>query len=693
MADVDSPCVSVLDTSEIVGLAFIAESGVISSVAVIIFALLVLRNFVENRRKPGPNGVQPLIRTHVDAYMISLMFADLLQGLGAVTSAKWAADGRVVCSAYCTAQGALQQLGETGVALSTLAITVHTFATVFFRWQPPRKPWLWMSVLTFIWTFLILFVALGYALHKGNEKLPDGKPYFGPTPFWCWIGPSFLWERIVGEYFWLWFCAMINILLYPFLFFTLRGNIDVDPSNWRRIRFHRRSHDTIFGALPNSDASRRTLKQDSESVKNLKARNKEAMKMFWYPISYTVLVLPLSITRWSTFRSREDDDKPVKDMSIVTTSVVLFIFGLSGLCNVLLFLLTRPNLLLFNVRRENKRLQRQSFMTSGISFSNNFASPRSGLVQRRRTPQGGTLDGEWPLDDQEEYIEHAGSLYNYPPAPMDTAPVPPTDDGSVGRSYPNAVEKLEMNYTGTYRHDSMPPFAQYGKTSTSPDVVDDLEYQRSRRRRSETTSAEEEDTDTKTTSRRSVPPPPQGIAVTRFQEHFYESKESLGRTGERRPPPLMVERRAEVVPAVDPSPETSLSPVAFRSANSQSPDQSLGWDRRYSGARRPRMEDVDAEDEREDDGSGATPSSSEGSSRSRRREGEGGHVPPPPLPAPLHPVYSPSRASPRTAITSPPAGYPSNEMTRARVEEWALRAEEERMRASAAVGLPFDRPP
>lgn len=57
-----------------------------------------------------------------------------------------------------------------------------------------------------------------------------------PIPrFWCWIGPHYLLERIFGEYFWLWFAAFVNILLYPFLYFTLRGNIDVDPTNWRRV--------------------------------------------------------------------------------------------------------------------------------------------------------------------------------------------------------------------------------------------------------------------------------------------------------------------------------------------------------------------------------------------------------------------------------------------------------------------------
>ncbi len=64
-----------------------------------------------------PPGKWKLIRTHVDAYLLSLLFADLLQGIGAVLSLKWSLEKKTYCSAYCTAQGVIQHLGETGVAL------------------------------------------------------------------------------------------------------------------------------------------------------------------------------------------------------------------------------------------------------------------------------------------------------------------------------------------------------------------------------------------------------------------------------------------------------------------------------------------------------------------------------------------------------------------------------------------------
>ena len=67
--------------------------------------------------------------------------------------------------------------------------------------------------------------------------------------------------------------------------------------------------------------------------------------MIWYPICYTVLVLPLSIVRWRTFRS------PKLQTPFAVTAVVVTVFGLSGVVNVVLITLTRRNLLLFGRRR------------------------------------------------------------------------------------------------------------------------------------------------------------------------------------------------------------------------------------------------------------------------------------------------------------------------------------------------------
>lgn len=99
---------------------FATLAGLISTTAVLIFLGLVARNFIRNVRDPPPGGEWRLIRTHVDAYLLSLFSSEILQGLGAIMDVKWVHEGAVYCSDFCTAQGAIQTIGETGVAMGTM---------------------------------------------------------------------------------------------------------------------------------------------------------------------------------------------------------------------------------------------------------------------------------------------------------------------------------------------------------------------------------------------------------------------------------------------------------------------------------------------------------------------------------------------------------------------------------------------
>ncbi|KAG8882234.1 hypothetical protein FRB98_003860 [Tulasnella sp. 332] len=217
---VDGPCNSMLSHKQSIGLSFIAQSGLISSVAVLMFLFMVARNYIRNLINPPP-GKWRLIRTHVDAYLLSLMCADLLQAVGAILTARWALEQRTYCSSYCTTQGVIQQMGETGVAMSTLAITFHTFFSVFFHFKLPQ--WVWVVVVAAIWLFLGSFVGLSY--------FTASTAFYTPTPFWCWVSDHYDDSRLFAEYLWMWSAAIINIVLYIPLYFCVRGNIKVNPVN------------------------------------------------------------------------------------------------------------------------------------------------------------------------------------------------------------------------------------------------------------------------------------------------------------------------------------------------------------------------------------------------------------------------------------------------------------------------------
>lgn len=58
------------------------------------------------------------------ASQLSLFEYDLLQAVGGILNIRWAHDGVVTTGPYCTAQGTIKQIGELGVALTTLVCIV-----------------------------------------------------------------------------------------------------------------------------------------------------------------------------------------------------------------------------------------------------------------------------------------------------------------------------------------------------------------------------------------------------------------------------------------------------------------------------------------------------------------------------------------------------------------------------------------
>ena len=269
------------------------------------------------------------------------------------------------------------------------AITLHTFFVIFFRWTPgPHSVWIYRIVIPFIWTYLILFVVIGYSAHRGDNladprvffvrplpstslhPFPLVSPFQSPTPYWCWIGSGFDVERIVGEYLWLWTALLSSIFFYTLLFFRLRGNIHVDPQNWKRIRIRLQPSSHFPSDTPSF--------LDAPSA----AAYREAMAMIWYPICYTILVLPLSIVRWRTFRTPAHLNLQTP---FAVTAVVVTIFGLSGVANVVLITLTRRNLLLFGQRRGVVSTQESMNLNEGGFGSGSALALRSGMFC-----QGGT---------------------------------------------------------------------------------------------------------------------------------------------------------------------------------------------------------------------------------------------------------------------------------------------------------------
>ncbi|QRV89717.1 G protein coupled glucose receptor regulating Gpa2 protein [Ceratobasidium sp. AG-Ba] len=359
-------CHSKLLPKHRIGMSAITATGFLSSIAVIVLLGYTVRNHIQLRRLElaGPTRrSSTFFRTHVDFYMLSLLFADLLQGLGAMVNIEWIRGSQCYCGALCRAQGIIQILGESGVAMSTLAISVHTFVVIFFSWHPPtgaKGARIWGTVIGLIWLYLGLCVSVGFAVNQGKADSKHGtdialEDFYVPTPFWCWIGQGYMIERIVFEYLWLWSTALISIVLYGILFLRLRGFISVDPRRWTRIRFHfRRAKSQDMSYVNGPNGVRLQAMSTSSGRLVIKQETSDALKLLYYPAAYTGLVLPLSIARWTTFDPSAPPDltRTAANTPFTATAIVLCIFGLSGLVNVVMFISTRPNVLGFGARRQ-----------------------------------------------------------------------------------------------------------------------------------------------------------------------------------------------------------------------------------------------------------------------------------------------------------------------------------------------------
>ncbi|CEL63250.1 hypothetical protein RSOLAG1IB_05293 [Rhizoctonia solani AG-1 IB] len=262
---------------------------------------------------------------------------------GGILDAKWANESAVYCGGYCDAQGSLQYLGETSVALWTLVVTLHTWQSVVHARRIPFRWPLCVAVMAIIWGFVFIFnfVASSQRPSDGDDR------YFTPGPFWCWINPKYTRERLLGEYIWLWIAGFGNLLVYIPLFLLLRGNITLGNEGFRSHRLH-----LIPPPVSNAfrTESRSEVNSSTPDDTNDEAEiRKEATKMLWYPFAYTILVLPLSIVRWAKLQPVTMQDDELIFHSQMTTSVLVFhsIFRLSGIINVVLVLTTRPSVLLF----------------------------------------------------------------------------------------------------------------------------------------------------------------------------------------------------------------------------------------------------------------------------------------------------------------------------------------------------------
>jgi len=242
-----------------------------------------------------------------------------------VVHVKWITEGKVYMGGLCTAQGIMQQVGDTGSALATLAIALHTFVVVMWGTRPHHYISAYI-VVGLTWLFIGLFIAFSVTLNTHGSTF-----YEMPVGWWCWIGNRYRVEQYLGQCVWVWLTMFVCFLTYTPLFFLARGNIAVSPTHWWKFKLYK-DKDVVEDIDPDG-------------------RKRRAIGMIAYPLVFAILALPLSVVRWRTGFGASGRQLPT------ATFVVEFIYSLSGTLNVLLFLFTRSDLLLpQNISSRRNRL-------------------------------------------------------------------------------------------------------------------------------------------------------------------------------------------------------------------------------------------------------------------------------------------------------------------------------------------------
>jgi len=330
------------------GIVFIVESACLSAAAVTSLLLYIAYSAIKLKRGASRTWT---VSTHIHYYFVNLLVSDLIQAIGGIMSIKWIVDAGVTEGTLCTAQAIFKQMGDVGVALTSLTIALHTFCVLVFGFRSPPKTAI--IVIATIWTFIALIVGLGVSTHRGEV-------YYGNTQYWCWITKDFSKQRIALEYFWLWLAAFGNIIIYASLFLVVKGIIVVRGSKihlrGRKDRYYNRY------ATPRDEGNK------SSAI---------AMQMLFYPAVYIVTVFPISVVRWMAFSG--------KSVPFPATAFATVLFSSSGLLNVILFKFTRPTLM---PNRDNT-----------ISSVNSLPNITSG---RHRIPTPPRDQGHLP-DDVETY--------------------------------------------------------------------------------------------------------------------------------------------------------------------------------------------------------------------------------------------------------------------------------------------------
>ncbi|OBZ77699.1 hypothetical protein A0H81_02414 [Grifola frondosa] len=165
-------------------------------------------------------------------------------------------------------------------------------------------------------TLTAYFYALVHPVESYKGDRSEGSILW-TVGYWCWITNNYPKEQTFLEYFFEFVSAFLSFILYTSSLLRVRGNIIKRSGKWC-LRF-----------VPRGERWQLAVARDVVDSSMMRV----AARMIWYPIAYTILLLPVTLARFIEFGGHE--------VPFWATIFSDFVFNLQGVVNVVLFVSTR----------------------------------------------------------------------------------------------------------------------------------------------------------------------------------------------------------------------------------------------------------------------------------------------------------------------------------------------------------------
>lgn len=225
--DKDSQTLSPLPDVLSHGLVAVSTFGLLSFFCSTSLFFYLTWRIISWRRKSG-------VRQPINQFLFliyNLLLADIQQAVAFLLNINTLKNNAIqVGSPACFAQGWFVSTGDLSSSIFIFAIGAHTFLGVVKEYRLPTK--VFYCCVAGLWTFNYVLAMIGPILH--------GHDFYVRASAWCWINDAYQNERLWLHYFWI-FCFMFGtIIIYAFIFLSLRV----------RSRDQRNQNPYIHGATP-----------------------------------------------------------------------------------------------------------------------------------------------------------------------------------------------------------------------------------------------------------------------------------------------------------------------------------------------------------------------------------------------------------------------------------------------------------